>query len=268
MTDYTQILTEQRDDVLLITYNRPDRLNAWTRTMGSELADAISTANADRSIGAMVVTGSGRGFCAGADMSAEFQANLDGENTEAAADAARGDKPAQNWVDLVRSSKPMVAAVNGPAIGMGLSMILSFDRIMASPTARFSARFVKVGVVPELASSRYLPLRVGLGAASDLMLSGRIVDAPEATAMGLADELVPEGEDLVDAAIARARSYGENAPPHLLWVKELLTANAGETDDTAVQRREMAALQQAYETPEHREAVSAFLEKRTPNFRQ
>lgn len=263
-TAYTQILTEQRDDVLLITYNRPDRLNAWTRTMGAELADAIGAANDDPSTGAIVVTGAGRGFCAGADIGAEFQAQLDGD-----APASHDDKtmrPAKDWVELVRESKPIVAAVNGAAIGMGLSMILSFDRIVAGNSARLSARFVKVGVVPELASSRFLPQRVGFGAASDLMLSGRIVESEEALALGLVDELVGDA-DLLDAAIARARSYGENAPPHLRWVKELLTMNAGEEDIRLVQRRELDALKLAYETPEHREAVAAFLEKREPDFR-
>ncbi len=159
----------------------------------------------------------------------------------------------------------MVAAVNGAAIGMGLSMILPFDRIVSGRSGRFSARFIKVGVVPELASTLFLPQRVGFGAASDLMLSARIIDADEANRLGLIDELVDD-DALLDTALARARSYAENAPPHLLWVKELLTLNMGETDVAAAQKREMQALQSAYRTPEHREAVAAFLEKRPANF--
>lgn len=261
---YSQILTEQHDDVLLITYNRPDRLNAWTRVMGDELGHAITAANSDPATGAIVVTGAGRGFCAGADIGAEFQAQIDGDKpatTSVDPEATR----VWDWVELIRRSKPIVAAVNGPAIGMGLSMILPFDRIVAGPKARLSARFVKVGVVPELASSHFLPHRVGFGTASDLMLSGRIVDAEEALAIGLVDELV-DG-DLVVAAIDRARTYAENAPPHLLWIKQLLTDNMSESSVSAVQKRELAALSQAYETPEHREAVAAFLEKRPPDFR-
>jgi enoyl-CoA hydratase/carnithine racemase len=216
-----------------------------------------------------VVTGAGRGFCAGADIGAEFQAQIDKDlpsTTDENPDAPANSRKVWDWVGLIRDSKPMVAAVNGPAIGMGLSMILPFDRIMAGPTARLSARFIKVGVVPELASSHFLPHRVGFGAASDLMLSGRIVDAEEALGMGLVDELVDD--DLVPAAIARARTYAENAPPHLRWVKQLLTENLSESSLAAVQRRELDALRQAYETPEHHEAVAAFLEKRTPNFRR
>jgi len=118
--------------------------------------------------------------------------------------------------------------------------------------------------VPELASSMFLPQRCGWGAASDLMLSGRTVLGDEAVALGLADEVA---DDVVAVAIERARSYGENPTPQLRWIKELLTQNANETDPTAVQRREVAALQQAYATPEHKEAVSAFMEKRKPIFR-
>ncbi len=295
MTDYTQILTEQHDAVLLITYNRPDRLNAWTRTMGRELHDAITAANADDSIGAIVVTGAGRGFCAGADMAAEFQSGLDAreqaqnsstdpeltnseptnpeeidpraaEPEQGKAAAAPSESNGSNWVELVRQSKPMVAAVNGPAIGMGLSMILPFDFIVAGRSARLSARFIKVGVVPELASTAFLPRRVGFGMASDLMLSARIVDAEEARAIGLVDLLVDD-EQLVEVALRRAEGYAENAPPHLFWVKDLLTQNTCEADLAVVQERELAALQAAYRTSEHREAVQAFLEKRPARFR-
>lgn len=274
MPDFTQILAETHDDVLVITYNRPDRLNAWTRQMGRELTTAISAANDDPEIGAIVVTGAGRGFCAGADMAAEFQAGLDKREADGASsdEGSNGASPPDatdnpnNWVSLIRSSKPIVAAVNGAAIGMGLSMILPFDRIVGARSARFSARFIKVGVVPELASTLFLPQRVGFGAASDLMLSARIIDADEAASLGLIDELVDD-DQVLDTAISRARSYAENAPPHLLWVKELLTSNMGETDTNAVQARELEALEAAYRTPEHREAVAAFLEKRPARFR-
>ena len=291
MSAYSQILTETVDRVRVITLNRPERLNAWTDQMSRELDDALTTANEDHSVGAIVVTGAGRGFCAGADMADKFQADLnkagrdasdasggggggsDGGDAETAgeaeATAASGGKETTNlgwgWVELVRASKPLVAAINGPAIGLGLSMILPFDRLIAGRSARLSARFIKVGVVPELASSRFLPQRVGFGAASDMMLSGRIIDAPEAERIGLVDELVDD-EELLATAITRAQEYGVNAPPHLRWVKELLTLNAGESDLRLIQRREADALRKAYVSPEHTEAVSAFLEKREPNF--
>jgi 2-(1,2-epoxy-1,2-dihydrophenyl)acetyl-CoA isomerase len=258
--DYEQILREQRDDVVVLTLNRPDKLNAWTPRMSAELVDAIEAADGDASVGAVVVTGAGRGFCAGADVSAVFDAQISGDT--AAATPVR----TRDWVELVRSTKPIVAAVNGPAIGVGLTMILPFDRIVVAESAKLSVRFVKMGLVPELASSSFLPQRCGLGVASDLMLSGRTVLGTEAAAIGLADEVVADGA-VLDTAIERARSYGENPAPQLRWIKQLLTENANETDPGVVQRREVAMLQQAYATPEHKEAVAAFLEKRKPVFR-
>ena len=195
--DYEQILQEQRDDIVLLTLNRPEKLNAWTPRMSAELVDAIEAADADASVGAVVVTGAGRGFCAGADVSAVFDAQLSGETSSAPPTRTR------DWVELVRSTKPIVAAVNGPAIGIGLTMILPFDRIVVAESAKLSVRFVKMGLVPELASSSILPQRCGFGAASDLMLSGRTVLGPEAVALGLADECVAR-DDVLDAAIERA----------------------------------------------------------------
>lgn len=182
-TAYEQITTEQRDGTLLITLNRPERLNAWTYTMIEELIDALHDADADDSIGAVVMTGAGRGFCAGADIEDTFATRPEGDDSPQPLSV-------RSWVDVVRSTKPIVAAVNGVAIGVGLTMILSFDRIIASTDARFSLRFVKMGLVPELGSTYFTPARVGFGAASDLMLSGRTLDATAAREIGLCDELV------------------------------------------------------------------------------
>jgi enoyl-CoA hydratase/carnithine racemase len=253
---YEQITVARQDDVAVLTLHRPERLNAWTPRMTGELVQAIDDAASDPSVGALVVTGAGRGFCAGADIEATFQAQLDGDATAA---APEGDR---DWVALVRGTKPIVAAVNGVAVGVGLTMILPFDRIVASDRARFSLRFVRMGLVPELASSSFLPQRVGLGAASDLMLSGRMVEADEALSLGLADEVVPH-DTLLDVAVGRARSYGANPAGALRSIKRLLTANATEPDTTVVQRREIAALREAYASPEHADAVAAFLASRT-----
>jgi enoyl-CoA hydratase/carnithine racemase len=253
--EFEQITTERRDGVIVLTLNRPDRLNAWTPRMNAELTDAIEAADADESVGAVVVTGAGRGFCAGADIEAIFAAQLEGDETVARSTVRR------NWVDLVRSTKPIVAAVNGVAVGVGLTMILPFDRIIASGAARFSLRFVKMGLVPELASSFFLPARVGWSAASDLMLSGRMIDAAAAVEIGLADRLV-DPDDLVDRAVEQAREYGENPARQLRWIKELLTMNAAESDPTAVQRRELEYLQRAYASEEHAAAVQAFLQRK------
>lgn len=268
---YQDILYEQRGSVALITLNRPDKLNAWTRRMHGELTDAVNTANAERSVGAMVFTGAGRGFCAGADIGSQFQARIEtGREADREADRET-DKPtegdtATNWVQLVRASKPMVAAINGAAIGVGLTLALPMDQLLASEEAKISARFVKMGLVPELASSHFLVQRCGWGAASDLSLSGRMISGTEAARIGLVDRALPAGE-VLDAALALAGEYAENPDPQLRMIKALLTRNGAGVDLDDVQRSEMEALHRAYVTPEHREAVAAFMEKRPAHFR-
>ena len=256
---FETILWEVRDGVAQITMNRPDRLNAWTYQMGAELAQAVEAANADEGVLAIVLTGAGRGFCAGADVSEVFQAQSEGRDV-----GNRGGT--RSWVDLVRSSKPMVAAINGPAIGVGLTQVLPMDYLVAAEEAKLSVRFVKMGLVPELASSHFLPLRMGWGRASELMLSGRTVLASEAHDIGLVDR-VTTAEDLLTVAHEVARAMGENPQAALREIKDLITRNASETDCSVVQQREMTALARAYESPEHKEAIAAFLEKRAPDFR-
>ncbi len=259
MGTYTEIEAEVISGSLLLTLNRPERLNAWTPTMSAELVEAIEAADADPAIGAVIVTGRGRGFCAGADIEAVFGAQIAGDGQ-----AAR-PRRTRDWVELVQSSKPLIAAVNGVAVGVGLTMILPFDRIIVSTEARLSLRFVKMGLVPELGSSQIVPQRVGYGAARDLMLSGRMVSGAEAVEIGLADQLA-EPDDLIDAALAKAGEYGENPARQLRWIKELLAVNGAEADVAAAQRRELERLNDAYVSPEHAEAVAAFTEKRKPVF--
>lgn len=265
MANPTQIIVEDRDRIRLITLNRPEKMNAWTPTMRSELVDAFQTGNDDSAVGAFVVTGAGRGFCAGADIGEFFEAQVEGPDSEGSVPV--DDRPqteVDDWVDLMRSSKPVVAAINGASIGVGLSMTLSMDFLVAHPEAKLSARFVKMGVVPELASSHFLVQRCGWGQASDLVLSGRTVLGPEALTLGLVDAV---SDDPVSEALARAQSYAENASPSLRFAKDLLTRNGSEPDLALVQQRELAALDEAYRTPEHREAIAAFTERRAPNFR-
>ncbi len=246
--------------VRLITLSRPKRLNAWTPKMQNELIAALKEGNSDPAVGAFIITGEGRGFCAGADIGEVFAQNTTGDNS----DGDVGENSADNWVNLVRQSKPIVAAINGAAIGVGLTMVLSMDYLVADSAAKLSCRFVKMGVVPELASSNFLVQRCGWGAASDLALSGRTITGSEGKAMGLVDETTDD--DVVEVALARAISYAENAPAAVMFTKELLTANATETDLNAVQKRELTSLKKAYRSNDHAEAVNAFLEKREPVF--
>ncbi|MCY3858400.1 MAG: enoyl-CoA hydratase-related protein [Gammaproteobacteria bacterium] len=255
---YEDILVDVADDVCTITLNRPHRLNAWTGRMSAELYDAIDTANGNPNVGAIVLTGAGRGFCAGADIKDSFQARLDDSGESA---AMRGD-----WIELVRSSKPLIAAVNGACVGVGATMILPMDVIVASDQARFGMAFVKMGVTPELGSSHFLVARVGFGRASEMCLTGRLYSGEEAFNLGLADRLVPH-DQLMSQATELAREIAGNPAPHLRWVKQLITANGFETDIKAVQKLEGEVLAKAYESEEHREAVDAFISKRTPDFK-
>ena len=164
---YETILYEKRGSSALITLNRPEKLNAWTPMMAEELANAITHANNDNSIGAMVMTGAGKGFCAGADIEETFQTRIDGKDPGNDTQSGNGGMPKNvNWVKLIRESKPLIAAVNGAAVGIGITMILPFDIIIASEKAKFGMFFIKMGLVPELASSHFLVQRMGFGKAS------------------------------------------------------------------------------------------------------
>ena len=265
--EYEQIRYETRGHVALITLNRPTKLNAWTPGMSEEQADAIERANADGNVGAIVMTGEGKGFCAGADMEATCKTRIDGEDPGANTAEGQGGMPAAlDWVVLVRRSKPMIAAVNGAAVGVGMTMILPFDVIIASDRARFGMLFVKMGLVPELASTHFLVQRMGFGRASEMCLSGRLYSGEEAFATGIADRLVAEGE-LLETALSTASAIAENPVPQLLMTKQLLTQNGSATDLKQIQRDESKLLRECWETPEHAEAVDAFLSKRKPVFR-
>ena len=261
MSDYATLQSRVENGVLTLTLNRPEKLNAWTYQMGAELRRAIMAANADDGIDAIVLTGAGRGFCAGADIEMVFDAQ------SKTAPPYKAEAQAERWVALVRESKPVVAAINGAAIGVGLTQVLPCDYLVCAATAKLSLRFVKLGLVPELASSYFVVQRCGFGAASDLMLSGRTVDAEEALALGLVDR-VTALEDLAAEAHAVARAMGENPRAALLEIKALLSVNGAEADLEAVQAREFAALDRCYASPEHREAIDAFIEKRAPNYKR
>ncbi len=257
---YQTITYERRESVALITLNRPERLNAWTPQMASEQADAIRSANDDDHVGAIVMTGAGRGFCAGADMRDTFKTRLDG--TDPAGDGERtGGMPAEvDWVALARESKPLIAAVNGAAVGIGMTMILPFDVIVASERAKFGMLFIKVGLVPELASSRLLAQRIGLGRAAEMCLTGGLYDGAAAHRMGLADRLTT-ADELIAEALELAGTIAVNPAPQLRMIKRLLTQNSLEPDLGLVQEREHELIRECWRSPEHHRAVEAFLAK-------
>ncbi len=260
---YEQILYERRGHCSLITLNRPEKLNAWTARMEGEFIDAIESATADPLVRVIVVTGAGRGFCAGADIS--------GWSQDLASRGARSINPLMSRegspeVPIALSrAKPVLAAINGVAVGIGLTMPLACDIRIASDQARFSARFVKVGLTPECGSTRYLPLVAGLGNALYMALTGRIIDAEEAKARGLVDRVVAH-ETLMDETMSLAEEIAAN-PPSAVWAaKRLIHENAVESDLRRVVNQEGFAIREMRRLPDHAEAVQAFIEKRPPDF--
>jgi len=256
----TQTLTSTIDHgVFVITLSRPEKMNAWNYQMHGELTRAIDAANSNNDVDAIVITATGKCFCAGADVSAVFGMS------EKERQQARIDSRVEDWVALLRRSKPVIAAINGAAIAVGLSLILATDQILAVPQARLSMRFVKMGVVPELAASHFLERRIGFGAASHLALSGDDLSAQEALELRLIDRIVP-ADELVDEAKTLARRMGANPRMALRTCKQLLTAQPLEANLALVQQRELEALSRCYASAEHKEAVAAFLSKRAPDF--
>jgi len=255
------ILTETQGRVGIITFNRPDKLNAMHDTMMGEMRDQIIAWNNDPGIGAIVLTGAGRAFCAGADVGGW---NRDIEQRE------KGEEPRRrardgSWVIFAQQSKPLICAINGPCIGAGLTITLPCDVRIASEQARLSMRFIRMGIFPELASTHLLAHIVGLGNAMELMLSGKIIDGTESARIGLVNRAVPH-EKLMEEAIATAQEIAFNPTEHVMAVKKIAWQNLDEGDIKTIQQREGVELATAVASPAFKEAVRAFLEKRQPNF--
>jgi enoyl-CoA hydratase/carnithine racemase len=257
--DYHQINFEKSGQVALVTLNRPERRNAWTWRMKDELVDAITRSNEDPDVGAIIMTGAGKGFCAGADMEDTLKSDIESEGKRLA------ENKTGSWAELVRQSKPLIAAVNGAAVGIGLTQILPFDIIIASDQARFGMFFIRLGLVPELCSTYFLVARMGFGRANEMVLSGRLYDAQEAYEKGLADRLVPN-ERLLPEAFRVAEEIAANPTLQLQMIKQLITLNGSESDLRLVEQREQEFFKIASKSPEHKEAVDAFLEKRPPKY--
>ena len=260
---YEEILTETKGRVGIIRLNRPQRLNAWTDTMSGEIVDQMTAWNKDDGIGAILLTGEGRAFCAGADIgnfAKRVETNREGQGEQ----MQRGG---YNLTSLMRDSKPTIAAINGYAVGVGLTMILPCDVRIASTAAQLSIRFIKMGLMPELGSTRLLAQLVGLGQATDMCLTGRMVPAEEALRIGLVSAVVAP-DDLLPTALAKAEEIANNPTQAVMMIKELLRKNPMDPDLDAVMEREGLRDQIARRLPDHAEAVSAFMEKREAQFNQ
>lgn len=256
-----QILTETIRRVGVIRLNRPEKLNAWTYQMNGEILAQLAAWNDDPGIGAVVITGEGRAFCAGADL--QWFAERAAANSQGPGEQLRGS--GVNITNFIRSSKPTIAAINGYAVGVGLTMVLPCDIRIASSDAKLSIRFVKMGLMPELGSTRLLAQIVGLGHATDMCLTGRLVPAAEALQMGLVTA-VTQPDALFETALAKAEEIASNPGRAVMMIKELLAKNPLDPDLDSVMEREGLRDQIARRLPDHAEAVAAFLEKRDPVF--
>jgi enoyl-CoA hydratase/carnithine racemase len=257
---YEQLHYEVNDQVLTITLNRPDRLNAFTATMADELIDAIDRADTDDDVRAVVLTGAGRGFCAGADLQSG------GTTFDYADGVAHRDTGGRVSLRILDSTKPVIVAFNGPAVGVGVTMTLAADIRLASTDARFGFVFARRGIVLEAASSWFLPRLVGISRALEWATTGRIFDAQEALAGGLVRSVHPP-EELLPAAYAIAREIADHTAPvsvalnrQMLW--RMLTADHPMTAHVLDSR----AMQARGASDDAKEGITAFLEKRPAVF--
>lgn len=262
---YNLITSENNGHVAVITMNRPEKLNAWTQQMGAEIRTAIEAANDDPSVGAIVLTGAGRAFCAGADISF-FAAQRETQPAAPAREESTMTRTGSDWVTFIRTNrKPTIAAINGAAVGIGVTQILPFDFRIMSDQARIGMFFVRMALVPELASSAILPQMVGVSKALDWCLTGRMIAAEECRESGLVNE-VTTPDQLLPRAIELGEQLAKQPLEAMARIRDLIYTNQHVADTQAVMKSEGEALAVAYRSPEHGEAIKAFFEKREPQF--
>ena len=268
---YETIRYEVDGPILTVTLNRPEKLNAFNARMGVEIADAIHRADADDEIRVVILTGEGRGFCAGADISSgagSFDTTEGGAGGGNFGDtAARGNEGGASFIHaLFNSRKVTIAAFNGPAVGVGLTLALPTDIKIASDKARFGCVFARRGLVPEAASAWFLPQIVGLPQALRWCLSGRVFDAAEALAGGLVSEVVTP-EQLLPRAREIALEIADNtAPVAVALTRQLLWRFSGAELPFDLLKVDGPLVMTLGSSDDVKEGVAAFLEKRAPNF--
>jgi len=249
------VLYDVRDGVATITLNRPEAMNAWTPQLSDELSLAMGAADADDDVRAVVLTGAGKAFCVGADLS-------EGESGFSAGSQSRREGPR---LMPYKVRKPVIAAINGHAVGVGITYPMLCDIRIVSETAKIQYAMVRRGILPELGSHVLLPRVIGFSRAADLLLTGRLIMGTEAAEMGLASQALPT-EDVVPAAIAIARDIAENvAPVSAALAKQLMWngLTVGIDEMIAAEGRLLPGLIKA---PDSGEGVRAFFEKRIPNW--
>ena len=265
-----EILIDQKDRVLVITLNRPERLNAISRDMLNELSAKVVEADKDPDIRCIVLTGSGKGFCAGLDLIDTSGRIEDDKATKEQGKAA--NRPARRLFDLRdapinvmwHSDTPIICAINGAAAGYGMDLTLLCDMRVMSETAKLAAVTAKRNVVPESGGTWLLPRLVGWAKAAELYYRARTIDAEESLKLGLVNEVVP-ADSLMDTAMTWAQEVADNAPMAVQTTKRMMRMGLEESYDTAVDHL-MVHLNGLFQSEDFAEGLSAFLEKRKPDF--
>jgi len=262
--DFEQITTDLADHVFTITLNRPERLNAFTTTMGDELRAAIDRADADDEVRAVIVTGAGRGFCAGADLERGSETFTKREHEDP--DSIPRDGGGRLTLRIFECTKPVIAAINGPAVGIGATMTLPMDVRLASETARIGFVFSRRGIVPEACSSWFLPRVVGISRAMEWVATGRVFDAQEALEGGLVRSVHPAGE-LLEAANLLAREIADNAAPvSVALARMMMWRMLGAEHPMVAHRADSRGMYYRGRSADAAEGVTSFLEKRPAQF--
>lgn len=265
--NYEQIIYEVEDEILTITLNRPEKLNAFTTTMMKEMIDALDCADADDDVKAIIVTGSGRGFCAGADLSS----GADTFDADTGSDKAEEEKSIADGGGLLTLRifdclKPIISACNGPAVGIGATMQCAMDIRLASTSARYGFVFSKRGIVPEACSSWFLPRLVGISQALEWAYSGRVFNAPEALDKGLVRSL-HEPEDLLPAARKLAKEFADQTSSlSIALIRNMMWKMLGADHPVVAHNIDSRGVNAMGKSADAKEGVVSFLKKRPAEF--
>ena len=277
---FETIRYEVEDHILTITLNRPDKMNAFTHAMQSELIAAFDAADADDNVRAIIVTGAGRAFCAGADLSAggatfdraarpdRKTAPLRPDGEVEWSDEAVRDGGGRVTLRIFRCLKPVIGAINGAAVGIGVTMQLAMDIRIASETARFGFVFARRGIVPEAASSWFLPRLVGIQQALEWCYTGRVFPAQEALEGRLVSKVVPPDELLPQARALAREIIDHTAPVSIALIRQMMWRMLGADDPMEAHKIDSRGIYARGASADVREGVTAFLEKRPARFTQ
>ena len=263
---FSQVEYAVDDRVATITLNRPDKLNAFTRTMMAEIIEALDLADADDAVRAVIVTGAGRGFCAGADLAAGAETFSDGQLSDETDAEFRRDGGGTVTLRMFAMNKPIIGAINGPAVGIGATMTLPMDIRLAGEHARFGFVFTRRGIVPEACSSWFLPRIVGISRAQEWTLTGRVFDAQEALDGGLVRS-IHSSDQLLSAARALATEIADNTAPVSVALSRLMMWRMlGAAHPMDAHRVDSRGIQLRGRSRDVAEGVMSFLEKRPAAF--